>query len=80
MGLGPLSDPKRRDLLELIEDRAGRRATLVTSQVPIERSHEHIGDATYGDAIRDRLVHHAYCRTLTVGSLRRLPATESSAT
>lgn len=35
-GLAPLGDRERRDLLELIEDRVGRRATLVTSQLPVE--------------------------------------------
>lgn len=75
-GLAPLGDRERRDLLEVIEDRAGRRATLVTSQIPVEHWHEMVGDATFGDAIMDRLVHHAHRITLTGGSLRRL-ATES---
>ena len=44
-GLAPLGDRERRDLLELVEDRAGRRATLVTSQLPIEHWHDNIGDA-----------------------------------
>jgi DNA replication protein DnaC len=71
-GLAPLGDRERRDLLELVEDRAGRCATLVTSQLPIEHWHDMIGDATFGDAILDRLVHHAHRLTLTGGSLRRL--------
>ena len=50
----------------------GRRATLVTSQLPVEHWHEQIGNATFGDAILDRLVHHAHRITLTGGSLRRL--------
>lgn len=77
-GLAPLGDRERRDLLELIEDRAGRRATLVTSQLPIEHWHDMIGDATFGDAILDRLVHHAHRVTLTGGSLRRLAAAPTS--
>lgn len=77
-GLAPLGDRERRDLLELIEDRAGRRATLVTSQLPIEHWHAMIGDATFGDAILDRLVHHAHRVTLTGGSLRRLAASPTS--
>ena len=71
-GLAPLGDRERRDLLELVEERAGRRATLVTSQIPVEHWHELVGDATFGDAILDRLVHHAHRITLTGGSLRRL--------
>ena len=73
-GLAPLGDRERRDLLELIEDRVGRRATLVTSQLPVEHWHEQVGNATFGDAILDRLVHHAHRITLTGPSLRRLPA------
>ena len=77
-GLAPLGDRERRDLLELIEDRAGRRATLITSQLPIEHWHDMIGDATFGDAILDRLVHHAHRLTLTGGSLRRLPSPDAT--
>lgn len=81
-GLAPLGDRERRDLLELIEDRSGRRATLITSQVPIEHWHDLVGDATFADAILDRLVHHAHRITLTGGSLRKLqpPTTTSDTT
>lgn len=74
-GLAPLGDRERRDLLELIDDRVGRRATLVTSQLPVDDWHAVVGDATFGDAILDRLTHHAHRITLTGGSLRRLPPT-----
>ncbi len=43
-GLAPLGDRERRDVLEVVEDRYGRRATLVTSQLPVEHWHELIGD------------------------------------
>lgn len=76
-GLAPLGDRERRDLLEVIEDRSGRRATLVTSQVPVDHWHELVGDATFGDAILDRLVHHAHRITLTGGSLRKLKPAEA---
>lgn len=79
-GLAPLGDRERRDLLELIEDRSGRRATLITSQVPIEHWHDLIGDATFGDAILDRLVHHAHRITLTGGSLRKLQSLTATTT
>lgn len=79
-GLAPLGDRERRDLLEIMEDRTGRRATLVTSQVPIDHWHDLIGDATFGDAILDRLVHHAHHITLTGGSLRKLHPTPPSPT
>ena len=70
-GLAPLNPIERRDLLEVIEDRTGRRATLVTSQLPFEHWHDVIGDATFADAILDRLVHHAHRITLTGASMRR---------
>ncbi len=70
-GLVPLSEVERRDLLEVIEDRTGRQATLVTSQLPLEHWHEAVGDATFADAILDRLVHHAHRIPLEGASMRR---------
>jgi DNA replication protein DnaC len=70
-GLAPLGDVERRDLLEVLEDRYGRRATLVTSQLPIEHWHDVIGDPTFGDAILDRLVDHTHRLTLKGQSMRR---------
>lgn len=60
LGLGSPSDTQRHDLLEVLEDRYGARATVVTSQLPRESWHEWIGDPTLADAILDRLVHNAY--------------------
>jgi DNA replication protein DnaC len=73
-GLAALSDENRRDLLELLEDRHDRRATLVTSQLPVEHWHEALGDPTLADAILDRLVHNAYKITLTGESMRKRQA------
>ena len=70
-GMAPLSAAERRDLLEVIEDRTGRRATLVTRQLPLEHWHEVVGDATFADAILDRLVHHAHRINLKGASMRR---------
>lgn len=70
-GLAPLGESERRDLLEVLEDRVGRQATLVTSQLPLEHWHDAIGDATLADAILDRLVHHAHTITLKGESMRR---------
>jgi DNA replication protein DnaC len=77
-GLAPLSDAERRDLLEVLEDRYGRRATLVTSQLPFEYWHEIVGDATLADAIQDRLVHNAHCITLKGASMRKRHARPKS--
>jgi len=73
-GMAPLNQTERRDLLEVIEDRTGRRATLVASQLPFEHWHEVVGDATFADAILDRLVHHAHRITLKGASMRRKKA------
>ena len=75
-GLAPLGDRERRDVLEVIEDRYGRRATLVASQLPVEHWHELIGDPTFGDAILDRLVHGAHRITLKGRSMRRKETTK----
>jgi DNA replication protein DnaC len=79
-GLAPLRDEQRHDLLEVIEDRHGRRATMVTSPLPLEHWHEAIGDPTLADAILDRLVHSAYQITLKGDSMRkRLAAVKATA-
>jgi DNA replication protein DnaC len=71
-GLAPLDDAARHDLLEVLDDRYGRRGTLLTSQVPIDHWHEIVGDPTFGDAILDRLLHNAHRITLKGGSMRRV--------
>lgn len=73
-GLAPLSDENRRDLLEIVEDRHDCRATLITSQLPVEHWHEALGDPTLADAILDRLVHNAYKITLQGESMRKRQA------
>ncbi len=70
-GLVQFDDASRHDVLELLEDRHGRRATIVTSQFPIAHWHEAIGDPTLADAILDRLVHNAYKLSLKGGSMRK---------
>lgn len=70
-GLAPLTDSQRHDLLELLEDRYGRRATIVTSQLPFDHWHDIVGDATFADAILDRLVHNAHRISLKGASMRR---------
>jgi len=70
-GLEPLGPEQRRELLEIVEERYGRGATLITSQVPVDRWHDLIGDPTLGDAILDRIVHNAHRIQLRGESLRR---------
>lgn len=73
-GLMKLSAENQRDLLEVLEDRYGRRSTIATSQLPIEEWHDVIGDATLADAILDRLVHNAYKINLRGESMRKRQA------
>ena len=76
-GLEPLDAAARHDLLEILEERYGRRSTMITSQLPVERWHEIIGDPTYADAIMDRLVHNAHRVELTGESMRRVRGRQS---
>ena len=73
-GLEPLNAEQRRDLLEIIDDRDQKGSLLMTSQVPIPRWHEIIGDPTLGDAILDRVVHRAHRIELKGESLRKRQA------
>lgn len=73
-GLMPINDDIRRDLLEILDDRHNRKSTLVTSQLPIERWHDYLGEPTLADAILDRLVHNAYRLTLKGESMRKIKA------
>jgi DNA replication protein DnaC len=77
-GLEPLTAEQRHDLLEIVEDRYGRGATLITSQLPVDRWHDLIGDPTLADAILDRVVHNAHRIQLRGESLRRKKAQEDA--
>lgn len=55
-GLAPLDVQAQQDLLEVIDDRAGKRATVVTSQLPVSKWHDTIGDPTVADALLDRII------------------------
>lgn len=77
-GLAALNDRERADLLEVLDDRYAKRATLVTSQLPFDHWHDVLGDATFADAILDRLINNAHRITLKGPSLRRKKAKPSS--
>ena len=70
-GLQKIAAAQRNDLMEVIEDRYGLRATLIAGQLPIEHWHEYIGEATLADAILDRLLHNAHRLPLKGESLRK---------
>ena len=67
-----LNAEQRRDLLEIVEDRYDVRSILITSQLPIERWYEVVGDPTLADAILDRIIHNAYRIELKGESMRKL--------
>ena len=69
--LAPLRDAERRDLNEVIEDRAERASTLIASQLPVTDWHAVIGDPNQADAICDRLLHDAHRIELKGHSMRR---------
>ena len=71
-GLETLTLGQRNDVLELMEDRHAARSTLITSQVPVQKWHAAIGDATLADAILDRLLHNAHRIQLKGESMRNV--------
>lgn len=74
-GMSGIDAQTRADLLEIIDDRSGSKATIITSQLPIEHWHAWIGDATVADAILDRIMQKNHRFTLTGDSLRQKPKT-----
>jgi DNA replication protein DnaC len=74
-----LNPEQRRDLMEIVEDRYGAGSTLITSQLPVDKWHDVIGEPTFADAILDRIVHNAYRLELDGPSMRKIKATEADA-
>jgi DNA replication protein DnaC len=72
--MAPLKEQQRLDLLEVVEDRYQRGATLIATQLPVKSWHEAIGEATLADAICDRLIHGAHKIALKGPSIRELRA------
>lgn len=69
--ISPISREDQRELLEIVEERYDRKATVVTSQLPVKAWHDAMQDPTLADAILDRLVHNAYKVELKGESMRR---------
>lgn len=72
-GLTPLDSAARHDLLEVIDDRSTGRATILTSQLPIDHWHAWLSDPAVADAILDRLIHRSHRVALSGDSLRKEP-------
>lgn len=70
-GLEPLDQTTRIILLEILEDRHGKQSTIITSQIPVKKWYELIGEPTLADAICDRIVHSSFRLELKGESLRK---------
>jgi DNA replication protein DnaC len=75
--IAPISDTERRDLLEVLEDRHGARATIMTSQLDPKHWHDYLADPTTADAICDRVLHASH-RIALKGPSRRKTETPAS--
>lgn len=71
-GLQPFDSQGRMLLMEIIEDRHDKRSMIITSQIPVSKWHEVIGDNTVADAILDRIIHTANRIDLQGESMRKL--------
>ena len=71
-----LPPEQRRDLLEIVEDRRETAPPSITSQLPVDRWYEIIGNPAIADAVLDRLLHDAYRVELTGEGLRERRAAE----
>lgn len=70
-GLKALDTLNRHSFMEIIEDRHGKRSTIIASQLPVEAWHDIIGEQTIADAILDRLVHSAHRINIKGESMRK---------
>jgi DNA replication protein DnaC len=69
--MGAINSATRSDLLEIIDDRAGSKGTIITSQMPVDQWHSWIGDVTIADAILDRVMQRNHRFALTGESMRQ---------
>jgi DNA replication protein DnaC len=70
-GIQPFDAQSRAALMEIIEDRHGKTSLIITSQLPVSKWHEVIGEKTIADAILDRIVHDAHRIELKGESMRK---------
>ena len=70
-GLQQLDNQNRLMLLEIIEDRNNKKSMIITSQLPVERWYDIIGEKTVADAIMDRLVYQSHRLELEGESMRK---------
>lgn len=70
-GIQPFDSQGRMNLMDIIEDRHGKKSTIITSQVPVKDWYDVIGEKTIADAVLDRIVHQAIRIELFGESLRK---------
>lgn len=70
-GIQPFDAQNRAALMEIIEDRHGKTSLIITSQLPVSKWYEVIGEKTIADAILDRIVHDAHRIELKGESMRK---------
>lgn len=73
-GLQPFDASARMNLLDVIEDRYGKKSTIITSQIPVKEWYDVIGEKTAADAVLDRIVHQSLRVELYGESLREQKA------
>ena len=77
MGLAPIGEQEKQDLMEIIEDRHKVGSTLITSQLPVSAWHSYLGGSLLADGILDRLMHNVHRFELkSIVSLRRETPTQ----
>ena len=69
--MAPLSDMGWQDLLDIIEDRNGDGALIITSQLPVSQWYTYIDEPAMADAIMDRLIHRSHRLELSGESMRK---------
>jgi DNA replication protein DnaC len=69
-GMAPLDPGACRDLLEVVDDRHGKKSIAISAQLPVANWHSVFEDATIADAVLDRLVNNAHRIELKGPSLR----------
>ena len=79
-GIQPFDAQSRAALMEIIEDRHGKCSIIITSQVPVSKWHEVIGEKTIADAIMDRIIHEAHRMELKGESLRKKQSLDQALT
>ena len=76
-GIQPFDMQSRTALMEIIEDRHGKGALIITSQIPVNKWYDVIGEQTIADAILDRIIHNAHRLELKGESLRKKRVVEN---